>query len=172
MRTDGKITTAMATAMLLAVAGSVPLSFNASGERWPALELPLLDSAQASVNTAVFAAEPAVINFWASWCVACREEHGVLVELAGSRDVKVFGVNHLDRRDDALRWLGYYGDPYAGSVFDTEGRIGGRLGIDALPVTVVVDTDGVIRYRHLGPLDSATIDSIILPLLADLRREH
>lgn len=172
MRTDGKISGAMAAVALVAIAGSVLLSFNAADSRWPAIELPLLDAAETTVNTDVFAAEPAVINFWASWCVGCREEHAVLAALGGSGAVGLFGVNHLDDRDDALRWLGYYGDPYAGSVFDAEGRVGKRLGIDALPVTLVVDTAGAIRYRHLGPLDSATVATIILPLVEDLRQKR
>ena len=172
MRTDGKISGTWAAVVLMTIAGSVLLSFNGRNDRWPAIDLPLLGDAEASVNTGEFAVGPAVVNFWASWCVGCREEHAVLENLGSGGQVAVFGVNHRDDRDDALRWLGYYGDPYAGSVFDTDGRIGRQLAIDALPVSLVIDADGVIRYRHLGPLDSATVDTIILPLLEDLRRER
>ena len=172
MRMNGKISSAMAVAALVAIASSVLLSFNVADNRWPAVELPLLDATGASVNTADFVSGPVVINFWASWCVGCREEHAVLETLGQSGSVALFGVNHLDDRDDALRWLGYYGDPYDGSVFDADGRIGSELAIDALPVSLVVDGSGAIRYRHLGPLDSATVDTIILPLVEDLRRER
>jgi cytochrome c biogenesis protein CcmG/thiol:disulfide interchange protein DsbE len=151
MRTDGKISGATAVAVLIAIASSVLLSFNVADDRWPAIDLPSLDVAEASVNTGDFAAGPAVINFWASWCVGCRQEHPVLESLAASGRVALFGVNHLDERDDALRWLGYYGDPYDGSVFDA---------------------GGAIRYRHSGPLDSATVETIILPLVENLRRER
>ena len=172
MRMDGKISGTMAIAALITIASSVLLSFNVAEDRWPAIELPLLDVAEASMNTADMVAEPAVINFWASWCVGCREEHPVLASLAQSDGVVLFGVNHLDDRDDALRWLGYYGDPFDGSVFDADGRIGSQLAIDALPVSLVVDAGGAIRYRHPGPLDPATVATIILPLVEDLRRER
>jgi cytochrome c biogenesis protein CcmG/thiol:disulfide interchange protein DsbE len=161
----------MAAAVVIAIAGSVLLSFNRSDDRWPAIDLPVLDEGKTFVSTAAFATVPAVINFWASWCAGCREEHSVLADLAQGGRVAVFGVNHLDDRADALRWLRYYGDPYTGSVFDEEGRIAAQLAIVALPVSLVVDSSGVIRYRHLGPLDAATVDSIILPLIEDLRRE-
>ncbi len=134
------------------------------------MRLPDLDDVETAVDTASLISEPAVINFWASWCVACRTDHPLLQQL--SREVPVFGVNHLDQRDDALRWLNYYGDPYVTSLFDAEGLVARQLGIDALPVSIVVDGDGTIHYRHPGPLDSDTVETIIRPLIRDLRRRR
>jgi len=158
-----------ATLALIAIAGNVLVSFNGNTNQWPVMVLPALATAEATVNTATFASEPAVINFWASWCVACREDHPLLDQL--SADLRVFGVNHLDNRDDALRWLAYFGDPYVSSVYDANGRIGEALGVDALPVSLVIDAAGVIHYRHLGPLDKKTVETIIRPLIEDLRRK-
>jgi cytochrome c biogenesis protein CcmG/thiol:disulfide interchange protein DsbE len=157
---------------LIVFAGAVLVSFKSTGNRWPVIDLPALGSDRQKLSTARFAEEPAVINFWASWCVACRAEHSLLERLNGTEGVPVFGVNHLDQRDDALRWLDFYGDPFDTSVYDADGRIGRQLGIEALPVSLVVDAAGVIHYRHLGPLDPATVETIVVPLIEELRREE
>jgi cytochrome c biogenesis protein CcmG/thiol:disulfide interchange protein DsbE len=158
----------LAAVVLVLIAGSVLLSFNIAQGHWPGMKLPDMADTSALVYTGSFTDGPAVINFWASWCVACRTEHPVLEDLAD--DVNVFGVNHLDTHEDALRWLAYYGDPFARSVFDADGRLASQLDIKALPVTLVVGRDGEIHYRHLGPLDSATVETIIRPLVEDLQR--
>ena len=145
--------------------------FNGAGNEWPAVTLTELADAGRTVSSASFVGEPRVINFWGSWCVACREEHPVLERLA-AEGVALLGINHLDERADALRWLDYFGDPYDTSLYDAEGRIGAALDIEALPVTLVVDADGVIRYRHLGVLDNKTVDTVIVPLLNSLRRDQ
>ena len=106
-----------------------------------------------------------VVNFWASWCVACREEHPLLLRM-DDQGLPVYGVNHRDDRDDAKRWLDFYGDPYRYSLYDGDGALGEALGIEALPVTLVVGSDGKVVFTHLGPLDQGIIDAEILPLLA------
>jgi cytochrome c biogenesis protein CcmG/thiol:disulfide interchange protein DsbE len=156
---------------LLVVAGSVLARFNGGGTAWPVVTLEELADAGSTVSSASFAGEPRVINFWGSWCVACREEHPVLERLSAEHGVALLGVNHLDEREDALRWLSYFGDPYETSLYDAEGRIGAELDIEALPVTLVVDAHGQIRYRHLGVLDNKTADTVIVPLLDSLRRD-
>jgi cytochrome c biogenesis protein CcmG/thiol:disulfide interchange protein DsbE len=161
----------LAVAALLVVAGSVLARFNGSGREWPAVTLTELADADSTVSSASFAGEPRVINFWGSWCVACREEHPVLERLVAEQGIAPLGVNHLDERADALRWLDYFGDPYETSLYDAEGQIGAALDIEALPVTLVVDAEGVIRYRHLGVLDNKTADTVIVPLLDSLRRD-
>jgi len=153
------------------VAGSVLARFNGGGNQWPDVTLTELADAGSTVGSASIAGEPRVINFWGSWCVACREEHPVLERLVAEQGIALLGVNHLDERADALRWLDYFGDPYETSLYDPEGRIGAELGIEALPVTLVVDAEGVIRYRHLGVLDNKTADTVIVPLLDSLRRD-
>lgn len=168
---DRKLKNLAAALVLAVLAASVLFSLSGAKSRWPIMVLPALAATGTAINTESFVSEPAVINFWASWCVACRAEHSLLEKLSRTNGVPVFGVNHLDQRDDALRWLGYYGDPFDDSVYDADGRVGRQLGIKALPVSLVVDAAGVIHYRHLGPLDSVTIETIILPLVEELRRE-
>jgi len=166
-----RVTTFVAVAVLLVIAGSVLARFNGGGNEWPSVTLSELADADRAVSSASFADEPRVVNFWGSWCVACREEHPVLERLS-EEGVALFGVNHLDEREDALRWLDYFGDPYETSLYDADGVIGETLDIEALPVTLVVDADGEIRYRHLGVLDNKTADTVIVPLLDKLRRDN
>jgi cytochrome c biogenesis protein CcmG/thiol:disulfide interchange protein DsbE len=166
-----RFTTILAVAGLLVIAGSVLARFNAGGNEWPAVTLSELADPEREVSSTSLAGEPRVVNFWGSWCVACREEHPVLERL-GEEGIALFGVNHLDEREDALRWLDYFGDPYETSFFDAEGRIGKALEIEALPVTLVIDADGAIRYRHLGVLDNKTADTVIVPLLEELQRDN
>lgn len=163
---------ALAAAALLVIAGSVLARFNVSGNDWPAVTLTELADPGREVNSADYAGRPRVVNFWGSWCVACREEHPVLERLSAEEGLAVLGINHLDNRDDALRWLDWFGDPYETSLFDAEGRIGAALGIGALPVTLVVDGEGIIRYRHLGVLDNETADAVIVPLVEELNRKR
>ncbi len=167
-----RVVTTLAVLALLVIAGSVLARFNAGGNDWPAITLTELRDAGISVGSASFSGEARVINFWGSWCVACREEHAVLERLREVETVSLLGVNHLDEREDALRWLEYFGDPYDTVLYDPDGRIGEALDIEALPVTLVIDADGVIRYRHLGVLDNTTADTVIVPLLNNLRRDH
>ena len=161
----------LAAAALLVVAGSVLARFNSGGSAWPAVTLTELANAQSAVSSASFTGAPRVINFWGSWCVACREEHPVLERLRSQPGVVLLGVNHLDVREDALRWLDYFGDPYETSLYDPDGVIAAELDIEALPVTLVIDAGGAIRYRHLGVLDNRTADTVIVPLLDSLRRD-
>lgn len=96
----------------------------------------------------------------------------MLQRLSAERGIALLGINHLDTREDALRWLEFFGDPYETSLYDADGRIGAALDIEALPVTLVIDRDGLIRYRHLGVLDNKTADTVIVPLMEDLRRNQ
>ena len=168
---NNRITTFLAVAALLVIAGSVLARFNGGGNEWPSVTLSELADADRAVSSASITGEPRVINFWGSWCVACREEHPVLQRLS-EEGIALFGVNHLDEREDALRWLDYFGDPYETSLFDAEGRIGKALDIEALPVTLVIDADGAIRYRHLGVLDNKTADTVIVPLVEQRNRKR
>ncbi len=111
---------------------------------------------------------PALVNVWASWCVACHQEHPVLLALAGDWRVPIYGMNYKDRREDAVAWLERLGNPYVFSVFDQSGRIGIDWGVYGVPETFVIDGAGVIRYKHIGPLDHDDVEEVLLPLLAEL----
>ncbi len=109
-----------------------------------------------------------MLNVWASWCVACRTEHPLLLELAASGVVDIIGLNYKDERPDALAWLRERGDPYRLSVHDPQGDLGLDLGVYGVPETFVIDAGGVIRYKHIGPLSPDVLDTELLPLLAKL----
>ena len=110
-----------------------------------------------------------LLNVWASWCVSCREEHPLLVELAKSGIVPVYGLNYKDQRDDALRWLKQFGDPYTVSIVDPEGRTGIDYGVYGVPETYVIDKNGVIRYKQIGPVTVDALKTKILPLVKELQ---
>ena len=104
-----------------------------------------------------------LLNVWASWCVSCRDEHPVLVELAKTKLVPLYGLNYKDPRDDALRWLKQFGDPYDMSVADIDGRIGIDYGVYGVPETFVVRGDGVVTYKFVGPMNDKAIADVIRP---------
>jgi cytochrome c biogenesis protein CcmG/thiol:disulfide interchange protein DsbE len=111
-----------------------------------------------------------LLNVWASWCAACREEHPLLVDLAKSRVVPIVGLNYKDRANEAKAWLERYGDPYTLSVADGNGRIGIDYGVYGVPETFVIDRAGRIRYKQIGPITRQALDGKILPLIRALQK--
>jgi len=109
-----------------------------------------------------------MLNVWASWCVSCRAEHPILVEFSRSNGVPIVGLNWKDTREDGLKWLERFGNPYALSAFDGDGRVGIDYGVYGAPETFVIDRDGVIRYKQIGPITREALDEKILPLLKSL----
>ncbi len=109
-----------------------------------------------------------LLNVWASWCASCRVEHPVLVEMSKRNVVPIVGLNYKDRREDALQWLRRYGDPYALSAYDVEGKIGIDYGVYGAPETFVIDKQGVIRYKQIGPITPEALEKKILPLIREL----
>lgn len=109
-----------------------------------------------------------LLNVWASWCVACRQEHPLLLALAQKKAVPVIGLNYKDKRDDALAWLAQFGNPYEISIADKEGRIGIDLGVYGVPETFVIDKAGVIRYKFIGPITEDAWTKKLLPLIQQL----
>ena len=110
-----------------------------------------------------------LLNVWASWCVSCREEHPVLVEFSKRNVVPVYGLNYKDDRNDALAWLARLGNPYTMSIMDRDGRIGIDYGVYGVPETYVIDKQGVIRYKQIGPVTPEILDAKIVPLVKKLQ---
>jgi cytochrome c biogenesis protein CcmG/thiol:disulfide interchange protein DsbE len=137
----------------------------------PAFELPDLDSQATMVTATDLAGKARLLNVWASWCVACRVEHPLLIELANSGKASIVGLNYKDERTDALAWLARHGDPYERTVFDRAGRLGLDLGVYGVPETFVIDRGGVIRYKQVGPITEEALQSVILPMLERLASE-
>lgn len=136
----------------------------------PAFEVPQLAQAHKTFSPASMKGQVWILNVWASWCVACREEHPVLVELAKSGQAPVIGLDYKDKREDALAMLARQGDPYVLSAFDANGRVGIDYGVYGVPETYVIDQSGIIRFKHIGPLTTAILNQKIYPLLAELKK--
>ena len=109
-----------------------------------------------------------MLNVWASWCVACRDEHPLLVDFARKGLLPIYGLNYKDQRDDGKAWLSRMGNPYQASLFDGEGRVGIDFGVYGVPETFIIDKTGTIRMKHIGPLTPAVIANEIEPLLKKL----
>jgi len=109
-----------------------------------------------------------MLNVWASWCVSCRVEHPLLVELSRRGVVPIVGLNYKDKRDEGLQWLAKFGNPYALSAYDVDGKVGIDYGVYGVPETFVIDRQGVIRYKQIGPITPEALDQKILPLLKRL----
>ena len=131
-----------------------------------------------------------LLNVWASWCVSCRQEHPILVEIAKNKAITLVGLNYKEVRGDGAfdmdkisaeseralavervdTWLKRHGDPYALSVLDLDGRVGIDYGVYGVPETYVIDKQGVIRFKHIGPVTPDVFSGKILPLVAELNR--
>ena len=140
------------------------------GKPAPHFELPQLHEATKTFSERDMVGKVWVLNVWASWCVSCREEHPVLLDLAASDTVPVYGLNYKDKREDGLAWLKGMGDPYKTSIFDFEGRVGIDYGVYGVPETYLIDKKGVIRYKRIGPLTPEIVKNTLLPLVKELER--
>lgn len=109
-----------------------------------------------------------VLNVWASWCGACRDEHPLLVRFARGRELTLIGLNYKDEREAGAAWLQRFGNPYTDSLFDPQGRIGLDYGVYGVPETFVIDRQGVVRYKHIGPLTPEVLRDKVEPLLKRL----
>jgi cytochrome c biogenesis protein CcmG, thiol:disulfide interchange protein DsbE len=141
------------------------------GKPAPAFDLFALDN-QKRVTPDTFRGQVWVLNVWASWCVSCREEHPLFVDLAKRGELKnLVGLNYKDQSAPAKRWLSDLGNPYVLSVVDAEGRVGIDYGVYGVPETFIIDKRGVIRYKQIGPVNTKAWLEKIKPLLNKLEAE-
>lgn len=138
------------------------------GKPLPAFSLPTVADPGRAIGKEALRGRVYLLNVWASWCAACREEHPLLNEIARRKAVPIIGLNYKDRREDARRWLAALGNPYEASLSDQEGRLGIELGVYGVPETFVIDKEGVIRYKHIGPITQEAWQQRILPLVGEL----
>ena len=134
----------------------------------PTFDLPQLHATDQRISPESLRGQVWLLNVWASWCVSCRQEHPVLVDLAKTGTVPIYGLNYKDQRDEALRWLQQWGDPYKLSIMDPKGVTGIDYGVYGVPETYVIDKAGVIRYKQIGPLTPEILRDTILPLVRKL----
>ena len=138
------------------------------GKPMPSFTLPRLANASTSISDTDLKGKVTALNIWATWCVSCRAEHDVLLALARTGKVDIYGLNYKDNRADAQQWLRQLGDPYVANAFDADGRVGIDWGVYGAPETFIMDKDGIIRHKHIGPLTHEALEQEILPLIARL----
>jgi cytochrome c biogenesis protein CcmG, thiol:disulfide interchange protein DsbE len=110
-----------------------------------------------------------LLNVWASWCVSCRVEHPLLVDISRRGVVPIVGLNYKDQREDGKQWLARLGNPYVLSAYDLDGRVGIDYGVYGVPETFVIDKAGVIRYKQIGPVTAEAWEKTIWPLVKKLQ---
>ena len=160
------------------------------GKPAPLFSLPKIDSPEQNFSPKDMLGKVWLLNVWSSWCVSCRQEHPVLVDMAKSKSVTLVGLNYKEVRGDgdidmdkitadtekkmaierANGWLRKHGNPYLLSVLDLDGRVGIDYGVYGVPETYIIDTTGVIRMKHTGPISPDIFSGKILPLVAELTK--
>lgn len=138
------------------------------GKSLPAFSQPTVADPARRVSRDDLRGRVYLLNVWASWCVACRQEHPLLNELSRNKTIPIIGLNYKDKREDALGWLGSLGDPYELSLADPDGRLGIDLGVYGVPETFVIDKEGIIRYKFIGPLTPQAWEQQLAPLIKEL----
>lgn len=133
------------------------------GKPAPEFSLPVLHDASYRVGSADLRGQPYLLNVWGSWCPACRDEHPVLERYAQTKRIRVVGYNWKDEPADALRWLERFGNPYFVVITDYEGGTAIEWGIYGAPETFLVDANGIVRWKHVGPLTDAIVDDVLAP---------
>ncbi|MER9580925.1 DsbE family thiol:disulfide interchange protein [Mesorhizobium sp. M0276] len=141
------------------------------GKQVPEFSLPPVKGRVLGLSSSELSGEVSLVNVFASWCVACREEHPVFLQLAASATVPLHGLNYKDKPDDAARWLDTMGDPYTRTAADLDGRVAIDWGVYGVPETFVVGADRRIAYKQIGPVTQETLTKTILPLVERLRAE-
>lgn len=129
----------------------------------------LLNPKQQLTNQ-IFQGHVSLLNVWASWCYACRSETDTLKEIVNSKTVTVIGMDYKDQRSEALAWLDREGDPYSEIISDPTGDIGINYGVYGTPETFVIDKNGIIRYKYIGPISPSVWKDDILPVVLKWQR--
>ena len=140
------------------------------GKPVPEFELPPVKGRTLGLASRDLKGEVSLLNVFASWCVACREEHPVFMDLRKRDVIPIHGLNYKDKPDDAARWLGELGDPYTRTGADLDGRVAINWGVYGVPETFLIDREGRIAYKHIGPITPRVVSEKLLPLIEQLRR--
>lgn len=137
----------------------------------PSFTVDSLLAGEASFDSREMEGKVWVLNVWASWCGPCVQEHPLLIDLAAQRDVPLVGLNYKDQPQDALPWLARLGNPFTHVLNDQRGDVGLDFGVYGVPETFVIDGKGLVRYKHVGPLDRQSMQDKLLPAIDEVMAE-
>jgi cytochrome c biogenesis protein CcmG/thiol:disulfide interchange protein DsbE len=130
----------------------------------PAFALPELYTPATQFAPEQLLGQKWILNVWASWCVSCRAEHPLFNQIATKTDITLVGLNYKDKSDEAVQWLAERGNPYDFIPTDLKGDVGIDWGVYGVPETFVIDEQGIVIYKHTGPVDIQAVEQEILPL--------
>lgn len=139
------------------------------GKPAPAFTAPVLGKPAEMFSNKDMLGQVWLLNTWASWCVACRQEHPLLVEFVKSNPLPIIGLDYKDKEVDGIKWLARYGDPYTRAIVDADGRIGIDFGVYGVPESFLIDKQGFIRYKQIGPFTEEVLRDKLVPLIKELQ---
>ena len=142
------------------------------GKAAPAFSLPTLADGKQTITQAEFQGKVSLLNVWGSWCVACRDEHPVLMQFAAGHVIPIYGLDYKDDRQAALDMLAKHGNPYATIAYDASGDVTINWGVYGAPETFLLDKRGIIRKKYIGPLTPELIRDDLMPRIQALRAER
>jgi len=140
------------------------------GKAAPAFSLPTLDDPERRVTNLDLAGEPYLLNVFASWCFACREEHSILMNDGKQLGIKLVGFNYKDEPADAKRWLAQFGNPYDLIIADLPGDVAIDFGVTGAPESFLIDAQGIVRYKYISPITPEVIATQLLPRIAAMKK--
>ncbi len=140
------------------------------GKPVPQFELPPVRGRTLGLSSADLKGDVSLVNVFASWCVACREEHPLLLQMNREALLPIHGIDYKDRPEDAAQWLNELGDPYTRTGADIDGRVAIDWGVYGVPEAFVIDRDGRIAFKQIGPITPEVLDKKLRPLIAKLRQ--
>lgn len=138
------------------------------GKPAPTFTAPVLGKPGQTFSASDMLGKVWLLNTWASWCVACRVEHPLLIEFVKTNPLPIIGLDYKDKEDDGLRWLARYGNPYSVAVADQDGRIGIDFGVYGVPESFLIDKVGIIHYKQIGPFTEEALRDKLIPLIKEL----
>lgn len=141
------------------------------GKPVPEFTLPPIEGRTDGLASTDLVGAVSLVNVWASWCVPCRAENPLMVALAATGEVPIYGINYKDAPDKALAFLAELGDPFTRIGADRNGRVSIDWGVYGVPETYVIDATGRIAYKHVGPFNRQILDEKILPVVRRLQTE-
>jgi cytochrome c biogenesis protein CcmG/thiol:disulfide interchange protein DsbE len=141
------------------------------GRPVPQFALPPVKGRTLGLSSVDLAGEVSLVNVFASWCVECRAEHSLLLQVKAGALVPIHGLNYKDSPDDAARWLNTFGDPYTRTGADPNGRVGIDWGVYGVPETFVIAKDGRIAHKQIGPISPESWEGTMLPLIRRLQQQ-